>query len=366
MSLWRPSVAEERWLAIAARLAGNLPQAYLAQRTGGWRRTGPLARLAFALLGLVAAGCTAGLLGDHSNGLVSTGIVLVVAAESLILRARLFACGIEEALEMVGLVCIGAGTLGLLQVGLGDVWLLLGVAVCAVAGLRLLNPLLTTLAVVALGGWISTQPSAIAFDSRHGAYLTVNLFLLGVALAALASLAASIRRPSYERMLSWLVAVLPAAGLIWLAGVDLLIHLERAAASSTAANLVLVATVSATAAAMLVVGLRRRSHAALISFLGCCAHLAWQLRALSGLSLQARLLLWGSVLLLAALVANRYLRRPRAGVTSEPMTDRSGALDLLQMASTSALTQQATPQAASAQWTPTGGRFGGGGASGSY
>ena len=366
MSLWRPSVQEERWLALAARLRGQLPAASLETRCGGWRRTGPLARIAFAVLGLVAAGCAAGILGDHSDGLFVTGFVLLVTAECLILIGRLFASGIEEALEVAGLFCIGAAIVRALHGAADAEWVLLATAVFAIAGLRLLNPLLTTLAVVAAGGWLAMLPLPVAFDAHHGAQLSVNLYLLVVALAALACLAARIRRPSQEQMFQWLVALLPLVGLAWLTGVDLFFHVERSAAGAGRVNVLLAGAVGATAVIMLVVGLRRRSHAPLMSFMGCVAHLAWQLRGVSGLSLQSRLLLWGMLILIGALLVNRYLREPRRGVTSEPMTERSGALALLQLVGTSALTEQAAATRAAPEWTPGGGRFGGSGASGGF
>ncbi len=46
MSRWRPSPAEERWLEVASELGAAVPPAAMAERTGGWRSTGPLARVA--------------------------------------------------------------------------------------------------------------------------------------------------------------------------------------------------------------------------------------------------------------------------------------------------------------------------------
>lgn len=368
MSKWRPSVEEERWLAIGARLSGKISAEFLATRTGGWKRTGPLARVAFAALGLAAAGCTAGIVGAHTDGLVLTGLILLAAAESLILIGRLFASGIEEALWTVGLLCVGIGLLNPLHSTTDNDWLMLGLAVSTLAGLRLLNPLLTTIAAVTAGAWLCARPLAVTFDARHAAHLTVNLYSLAMALTALALLGLPMRRPSYEQMLGWIVTLLPITGLIWLAGVDPLTHAGGSTEGPRGVYALLAGAVAVTAVVMLFVGLRRRSHAPLMSFMGCCAHLAWQLRGVSGLSLEARLLLWGLLVLVAALLINRYLRSPRHGLTSEPMTDRSGALGLLELAGTSALTEQTAGAAAepAPAWAPGGGQFGGAGSTGSF
>ncbi len=58
---------------------------------------------------------------------------------------------------------------------------------------------------------------------------------------------------------------------------------------------------------------------------------------------------------------------PRNGVTSSSLTDREGPLDLLQTAGAAVLAQRAAPEAPSEPgYTPGGGKFGGGGASGGY
>ena len=50
-SRWRPSPAEERWLEVESRFGAAVPRAVVAERAGGWRSTGPLARTALFVLG---------------------------------------------------------------------------------------------------------------------------------------------------------------------------------------------------------------------------------------------------------------------------------------------------------------------------
>lgn len=109
MSRWRPSPIEERWLAVAAELGDSVPRASLAGRTGGWRSTGPLARIALFVLGLVAATLVVGILGiSHQSVLLVAGLIVTVAAEWLSVRKRLHASGIEEGLCLAGYLLIGA------------------------------------------------------------------------------------------------------------------------------------------------------------------------------------------------------------------------------------------------------------------
>jgi uncharacterized membrane protein YgcG len=66
-------------------------------------------------------------------------------------------------------------------------------------------------------------------------------------------------------------------------------------------------------------------------------------------------------------VLDRRLREPREGVTSARLTDREGPLDLLQLAGASVLAQRDAPAARPEDgFTPGGGRYGGGGAGGSW
>ena len=104
MSRWRPSPAEERWLEVASELGAAVPRAAMAERTGGWRSTGPLARIALFVLGFVAAALLVAILGlgDQANLLIA-GLIAAFAAEWLTVSRRLHASGIEEGLCLAGL-----------------------------------------------------------------------------------------------------------------------------------------------------------------------------------------------------------------------------------------------------------------------
>ena len=75
MSRWRPSPAEERWLEVASELGTAVPRAAVAERTGGWRSTGPLARIALFVLGFVAAALLLAILGFDDDTLLVAGLI---------------------------------------------------------------------------------------------------------------------------------------------------------------------------------------------------------------------------------------------------------------------------------------------------
>ena len=216
MSDWRPSPDEERWLEVASDLGAAVPRAAVAERTGGWRNTGPLARVALFVLGLVAAALLFGILGMGSKAtLLVAGLSAALAAEWLTVEKRLHASGIEEGLCVAGFLLIGAWITTLFEGGPrfagGSVDTLVLIAAVAAAGLRLLNPLVTTGAVLAFVDWAGSTATAGALDQAIGGGLTG--LTLGVVLAALALAlgAREYRRPSHDRMLDWLVATLPIA-----------------------------------------------------------------------------------------------------------------------------------------------------------
>src|SRR5450631_2520272 len=151
MSLY-PTPQQERWMQIAARtkIARNNP--WLASRLGGWKTATPVARCVFFVLGIVAAGLLAGVfeLLHVPHFLWIAGVILVAIAEWLILGRRFFGAGIEEALELVGLLMIalqGTDVIG----ASAEFRISLTVAtVLFAAGLRLLNPLLISLSIMAV------------------------------------------------------------------------------------------------------------------------------------------------------------------------------------------------------------------------
>ena len=372
MSRWRPSPAEERWLAVVSELGAAAPRDGIEAKTGGWRSTGPLARIALFVLGLLASALLLGVLGFSSEDmLLVAGLIAALAAELLTVQKRLFASGIEEGLTLGGFLMIGlwfaltvAPQPQLLDASFHEL-----VLVCAVgaAGLRRLNPFVTTCAAIAFLHWVSATDAAQSLDAYLGTGVTV--FVAGCALAAtaLALGTREYRRPSHDRMLDWLVAVMPIAAYARYASFGALGTLDIATGTS-APRPAVVALLLALGAALLVTGLRRRQHAPLWGLLGCVAALAVELRAAVPVAPETWLIICGLVALFAGVALDRWVREPRNGLTSQPLTHREGPLDLLQMAGTALLAERTAPASRPVEpgFEGGGGKFGGGGASGGY
>ena len=240
---------------------------------------------------------------------------------------RLHASGIEEGLCVAGFLLIGAWITTLFEGGPrfagGSVDTLVLIAAVAAAGLRLLNPLVTTGAVLAFVDWAGSTSTARALDQAVGGGLAG--LTLGVVLAALALAlgAREYRRPSHDRMLDWLVATLPVAAYAQQASWCLYTCFGFRVAPATG-RVVTVAVLLALGAAMLAAGLRRRRHAPLLGFIACVACLAVELRR-SQLATEAWLIIYGLAAMVAGVALDRYLRTPRNGVTSAPLDSRRTA-----------------------------------------
>jgi hypothetical protein len=372
MSRWRPSPGEERWLEVASELGAAFPPASVAGRAGGWRSTGLLARIALFVLGLVATALLFGVLGVGSKAnLLVAGLIAVLAAEWLIVSKRMHASGIEEGLCVAGSLMIGAWITTIIEGGPrfagGSVDTLVLIAAVAAAGLRLLNPLVTTGAVLAFVYWAGSTTTAHALDRTIGAGVTAVILGCMLAALALALGAREYRRPSHDRMLDWLVATLPIAAYAQHATWSTY-ALARFAGGAGTGRLATVVLLLALGVAMLVAGLRRRRHAPLLGFMGCVACLAVELRLATTLATETWLIIFGLVALVAGVALDRYLRQPRNGLTSAPLDSREGPLDLLQAAGAAVLAQRTAAESPPSRptVTPGGGQFGGGGASGNY
>lgn len=372
MSRWRPSPDEERWLEVASRLGAAVSRDALAERTGGWRSTGPLARIALFVLGFVAAALLFGILGfGDAITLLAAGLLAAFAAEWLTVGRRMHASGVEEGLCVAGFLMIGAWITTLIgpqpDFAGGSVHALILIAVAGAAGLRLLNPLVTTCAVIAFVYWVASTATAHALDQTIGGGVTA--VVVGCALETLALVlgAREYRRPSHDRMLDWLVATLPIAAYAQHATQDAYDVLNVSGGSGTG-SLATAVLLLALAVALLVAGLRRRRHAPLLGFMGCIGCLAVELRLATSLATETWLIVYGLAALVAGVALDRYLRQPRNGVTSAALTHREGPLDLLQTAGAAVLAHRAAPDATPPEpgFGPGEGRFGGGGASGSY
>jgi hypothetical protein len=190
-----------------------------------------------------------------------------------------------------------------------------------------------------------------------------------LAFIVLAAGARRFERPSHDRMLDWLVVVMPVVGFFWLTlnrTGPLTLQGLRNGALPAFLPLLLVSTFGLAA---LATGLRRRTHAPLYAALAAVPLLAWELRAVTGLAPHWRLILWGGLGLAVAIGLERALRHARDGLTSRDPGEPDAALELAQLGSAAL----AAPPAGTASPAPSspavegqGGGFAGGGASGRY
>ncbi|HEY0745365.1 MAG TPA: hypothetical protein VGD63_01590, partial [Steroidobacteraceae bacterium] len=306
MRALRPSPEQERWMATAARLQLGMDLRFIADRIGRWTAPSSIARCAFFVLGAVAALLTVAIFEflHVVNALFASGLLMLLVAEWLILRKHLFHAGIEEALWTGGLLAVALQLIQATDINLDSRNALLIALALAVAGIRLLNPLFVSLAALAAS-------LAINFIGGHqllsapGFPVPAGAFCFAMGAIALFAGRIEFRRPSHDQMLNWLMVFMPLCGFLWLAWDQAMVI--RAFTGVASAVL---------AVAGLVIGLRRRTHAPLIACLVCLGCVAYQLRELTALPPEVKLILWGSAALLLAVGLERYLRTPRRGVTS--------------------------------------------------
>jgi hypothetical protein len=367
LMLSQPTPEQARWLLLASRWTESPVNVFIEARTGGWRSVGLLTRTAFFFLGVVAAAMTFGIVEimRMPASAVVAGLLLIVVAEWLIATRRLSNVGIEAALELSGLLLVMLWMFDIFHSG-NDTSAALAVTIAfAIAGWRLRNPLFTLLAAIA-----ASITVAIAIDKNSFLFTTSNgywasLYCYAVALVALILGARQLRRPAHDHMLDWLVVVMPLAGYLWSAYSGLFSAGINYLYQPSIAELFVVLTPLLFAALSLTLGLRRRTHAPLLACMVCIACVAYELRGISGLSLEQRLILWGCVTLIGAVILDRYLRTPRRGITSQPLSAEASAWELLQLAG-AAVTTPAQPSPQQPGYEGGGGKFGGGGAGGHY
>jgi hypothetical protein len=367
MSSFRPTAQHERWMAAAANLDVPADTPWLVERSGGWKRLSLLTRCAFFVLGFIAAGLTAGIfyLMKFPGPMFVAGLMAVVAGETLIAKRKLFGGGLEEGLVLSGLVLMLVQVLEATST-LDDATAPLFLAIAlALAGTRLLNALFFTLAAVALSYWVYSASRVDPYDYSSASTVT-SVFCFVIAAVALAGGAKQFIRPSIDRILDWLVITMPVAGYAWLADGYGQGPTFTELGNNPIAALPLLLIASFTAAA-LAIGIKRRRHAPLLAAMAGIGCIAYELRNLTGLPLELRLIMWGSLALLVTLTLIAMLRKPRNGITSTEIETGSGALQLLELAGVSSLTpvqQSFAPNQPGHQGG--GGEFGGGGAGGKF
>jgi hypothetical protein len=352
MIIARPTASEERWLVLADRYAGLRALVARAGKSGGWKTSTWLGRCLGFVLGLIGSGLLGGTLAVFPQPLFVGGLLLMVAAEWLVARRRVFRSGIEEAVYLCGAVAVTVQLL-MWSDGSNDA---LGVALIATAvllvGWRLLNPLFTTAAAVLyvfaiamvnaslLGGHMNTTAAAMAS--------------IAVAVGALIASGHAWRRPSHDRMFEGLVIVMPWCAYAWL------VAYSWDGQSMDRSVALLVAAVFF--AATLLAGVKRGQHAALIGALGNLLCMGHALHRLLPWPDHWQLMVAGAVVLVVALVLERRLRR--GGRVTSAAIDEPAGLDIAQLAGAMSVTpaHAATPEGVHGQ----GGSFGGGGASGRF
>jgi hypothetical protein len=366
----RPTAAEERWLAVASELGDRLPRAEVDARGGGWRSTGLLARIAMFFLGLLAVALIGGIMGMGGTiTLLFSGLIAAFAAESLARGKRLFASGIEEGLCLGGWLLLAGWVVTLFSsagIYAESFYAPVLIVAAAAAGLRLLNPFITTVAAIAFVRWVGANMTDWPLFNAIGAGLPTLAIGSTIAAVALWLGARQFQRPSHDRMLDWLVAALPItsySGAAAWAAFD-----PMYASSFGTGRWLTVLLLVALGSAMLIAGLRRRRHAPLLGSLGCVVGIAVELRFATGIATEAWLIGCGLLALIAGIALDRYLREPRNGFTSQRLSDREGPLDVLQTAGAAVLTHGGNTSGPQPEPPVTGGggRFGGGGASGSF
>ena len=365
MNGFRPTPQQERWMVAAARLGNAVDTPWLIERSGGWRTVSILTRCVLFVLGVIAAGLTAGViyLMHFPAPLLVAGLIAVIVAEMLIAQRHVFGAGIEEALAITGLMLMLVQVLDANHT-YNETTISLWVAMALLlAGTRLLNALFITAAALVLSFSIYATVRSASFD-YFSAVTWASVFCFGSAALALALGTVKFARPAVDRILDWLVIALPLGGYLWLAQTNGY-GLTLASLHTNVRSALPLLLMTSFAVVAVVVGLHRRRHAPLLAALLSIGCSAYELRNLTGLVLELRLILWGCLALLATLGLIVVLRKPRRGITSSEIATGSGSLQLLELAGVSALAPPATASA-NPEYQGAGGGFGGGGASGKF
>jgi hypothetical protein len=225
----------------------------------------------------------------------------------------------------------------------------------AAVGLRFLNPLFTAAAAAALSATV--YAAAIHRPDAHlPAAAMAGTFCFAAAFVALPAGGIEFQRPSYDRMLDWLVVTMPLAGYLWLGD-----WFSNGVFPAHAPLWLLLPF----AAAALIVGIRRRAHAPLLGFMVSAGCVGFELRNVTSLSVEAKLILWGSAVFALSYGLGRYLRTPRGGISSLREAEDDEIADLVQLAGAGGLAPHSAAQRP-AEFMGGGGAGGGGGASGGY
>jgi len=303
-----------------------------------WRTYGVISQCVFFVLTAIGMGAAYGLaeiIHVPKAGLFA-GLAFLVAAEVLI-HARWFGTGVEAALWIGGLFAL---ITELPSTGAPEALLVIGAA-CAMAGVRVRNPIFGAAAAIFVMAYAEKK-----FDLG----VVTALVIAGIAVAALLR---SWRRPSTEWLWIVMALVLPVAG--WFA----------ADAQWRHATIALYAIFGFVA---LLLAFVKRHHALLLSGAIGITVAGVEFSKTVALPLELKLAAGGVFLFALAMIVSRALRSRTSGlvVTPAKLTAADDALSiagaLIASHASQAEASSATPEA-----RPQGeGGFGGGGATGDY
>jgi hypothetical protein len=346
-----PPVADERLLTLRSILP-PLPKT-AASGESPWRSSRLFSRVAFFFLTVLAASALNGFFGliMGRESLIVCGLGEIAVAEWLIVGKKFFKMGPEEALWIVGVQSVIFRILEMFKGGEPEkATILIGAGFLA-AGLRLLNPLFTTLAAACFV-WYAKAIS--------GSEEVAAIMAIAVAVGAAILLRRTFARPSHDSMLEWLVVSMTITGWIWMSiprGFDgLIFGRSPHGAVATVAVFAVLAVVFAT------IALRWRLHAPLVAAGLSLAAVAFDCHDLFAVAYEWKLIAVGAVVLIVAVALERRLRLSDSGITAQRILSHN-ELSLLQTAGALALAGPST-SAPDQNLHGGGGSFGGAGATG--
>ena len=325
-----PTAIEERALTLRRKL--KLKGEHLKTR---FVSSGPILWIVFFILALNGIGAAGGffMLFGLRNTLV-LGILAIVLAEFLMLKANFFSTGVESALY-------GAGILGIIF-GLpgkpSDETPLVFAAGAAIAGWRTRNPWFGATSVVLVLVYVGLKTN----------WPVVAIAGLIVSLLFLIALGREVQRPSTE----WLLIATAFATL----------------AAGGSATLVQTRELwwmgLLYAAGAIVIGIRIRHHVPFLCALGGIGISAFDLYERIPLNAESQLTIAGVLFVVIASILTRALRGRTRGFVIAPATFTDYD-EMIESGATVALAPQPVPPAPEPQ-PAGGGSFGGAGATGDY
>jgi hypothetical protein len=329
------NATEEREQLLRMRFPRETEQVFGPPR---YRANSIIVQVVFFILAAIGVGALylfIGAIGIESEGVI-TGVAAIALAEYLMLARRWFGTGVEAALWICGLFALISE---LPSSGAPEAMLILGGA-CAVAGLRVRNPIFGAAAAIFVVEYLE--------KTRN---LGVIAALVIATIAGLALLR-EWRRPSTEWLFIAMVLILPIYGRV------------DANEEWRTTTILLYASF---AVVMLTLAFARRHHALLLAGMIGIGIAGVDFGERIALAVEVKLAIAGAVLLGGTFAISRLLRGRTIGVVSTP-ANLTSFDDLIESAAVIGASNALRPSEAPApEARPAGdGGFGGAGASGSY